>query len=158
MFLLSQAREGLRSYSRIACQLPTHIPRARRRHHYHSMAHQTPSAFAEATGGAIGALWTTLLFHPLDVAKLRLQAEADAEEEESMRDDEEEEEREMEEGKADERLPMVMEQGDASASGSKIGTTPPAGATKNGPKTFLGEAMVVLKQPDLWYAGLGTSG
>jgi len=150
------------------------------------MAHAPPSAFAEATGGAMGALWTTLLFHPLDVAKLRLQAEADAEEEE-------EEEGvgekggvdEREEGKTDEHLPVVMEQGtSASASSSSKtdehfltvmeqgtsasssssssssaptgGATPAAGAPKKGPTTFFGEALVVLKQPDLWYAGLGT--
>ena len=113
----------------------------------------------------MGTLWTTLLFHPLDLAKLRLQAEADAEEEE-------EEEGvgekggvdEREEGKRDEQLPVVMEQGtSASASSSSSsssaptgGATPAAAATKKGPKTFLGEAFVVLKQPDLWYAGLGT--
>lgn len=124
------------------------------------MAHAPPSAFAEATGGAMGALWTTLLFHPLDVAKLRLQAEADAEEEEEERVGEKGEE---EEGKTDEHFPVVMEQGSSTSAGSSSGapsggTTPSAGATKKGPKTFFGEALVVLKQPDLWYAGLGTFG
>jgi hypothetical protein len=117
------------------------------------MVHPPPSAFAEATGGAMGALWTTLLFHPLDVAKLRLQAEADAEQEEE--EEEEEggaggEKGEGEEGKTDEHLPVVMEQG------TSINASSSSSSSNSGPKTFFGEALVVLKQPDLWYAGLGT--
>jgi hypothetical protein len=107
-------------------------------------AHKTPSAFAEATGGAIGALWTTLLFYPLDVAKLRLQAEADSEEE----------------GRNDEDYDVGREKGftpkvntDTSEDASRLHAL--TTVQKKGPRTFLGEVLVVLKQPELWYAGLG---
>lgn len=79
-------------------------------------------------------MWSTLLFYPADVAKIRLQAEADAHEEEEQKDE-----------------------GGSSPLGAAAGEGPTAGAEgpKGGPKSFFGEVLVVLKRPDLWYAGLG---
>lgn len=99
-----------------------------------------PSAFAEATGGAIGALWTTLLFFPLDVAKIRLQAEAD----------------ESGGGEEDNQQCLVPPTTTTTSTTTITTSTNQTSSTPHkGPKTFLGEVLVVLKQPDLWYAGLG---
>ncbi len=102
-----------------------------------SSSSKTPSPFAEAMGGAIGALWCSLLFYPLDVAKTRLQAEAEEEEH------------------AEEQQPEL--------DGKEVATVPDSSsvaphvpAKPKAPKTFFGAVLVVLKQPDLWYAGLGT--
>lgn len=140
--LFSLGGNSVPSIALLAVELPTGSSIVRM-----GGAHKTPSAFAEAMGGAIGALWTTLLFYPLDVAKLRLQAEADSEEE----------------GRKDEEYDVGREKGctpkvntDICEDASRL-DAPDALTTvqKKGPRTFLGEVLVVLKQPELWYAGLG---
>lgn len=101
-----------------------------------------PTAFAEAMGGAIGAFWTTLIFYPIDVAKIRLQAEADVVEEADGE--------ENHEAAATRTLA-------ANAEGDQGGAAPPKILTPRTPKakTFIGEILIMLKEPDLWYAGLG---
>lgn len=87
-------------------------------------------------------MWSTLLFYPADVAKIRLQAEADAHEEE--------EEEQQEEGGSS-PLGAAASEGPTGGEGGTKGGHKGGG----GPKSFFGEVLVVLKRPDLWYAGLG---
>lgn len=91
-------------------------------------------------------MWSTLLLFPADVAKIRLQAEADAHEEAEAE----------EEGGSSPLGAAAIEAptSGAGGGGAKGGHTKAGGG---GPKSFLGEILVVLKRPDLWYAGLGKS-
>lgn len=93
-------------------------------------------------GGAIGAVWSTLLFYPADVAKIRLQAEADAHEEEEAQE------------ASSPPLPAAAREPPTTTTTTASGGH--GGHKGGGPKSFLGEVLVVLKRPDLWYAGLGT--
>lgn len=85
-------------------------------------------------------MWSTLLFYPADVAKIRLQAEADAEE--------------CHDEAPARSSPLPAAASDPStAKGAGGGAGHKGGG--GGPKSFFGEVLVVLKRPDLWYAGLG---
>lgn len=86
-------------------------------------------------GGAIGALWTTLLFYPIDVAKIRLQADADDEEEE------EGERQQSQTGTATDKAKLV----------------PAQQQPHHHTRTYMEELRLLLTQPELWYAGVGTS-
>lgn len=88
-------------------------------------------------------MWSTLLFYPADVAKIRLQAEADA------HNDETEE--------AGGSSPLAAASSEPPTAGSGGGEGEEKQKPKGGPKSFFGEVLVVLKRPDLWYAGLGAS-
>jgi hypothetical protein len=89
-------------------------------------------------------VWSTLLFYPADVAKIRLQAEADA------HDDDHEEEEEEEGGAS----PLAAAASEPPTTAGDEGRLKGKGGG-SGPKSFFQEVMVVLKRPDLWYAGLG---
>jgi len=99
-------------------------------------------------GGAIGALLATLIFYPFDVAKTRLQADADAT---------------VQSEKESSELSVTTEGDSASTpttsttshEGEKHGGAVPCVNLATGERTYWGELRVFLRQPELWYTGLG---
>ena len=86
----------------------------------------------------------TLIFYPFDVAKTRLQADADS----SVEGD------------------KTVTQGSSSSSATTTTSTDAQGQKHEaapcvdlatGERTYFGELRVFMRQPQLWYAGLGTS-
>ena len=97
-------------------------------------------------------MWATLLFYPADVAKIRLQAEADAGEHEQHGHRQEAESSPLAAATSEPPTTTGAGTGHKAAGGGGGG-----GGGSGGPKSFLGQILVVLKRPDLWYAGLGES-
>lgn len=100
-------------------------------------------------GGAIGALWTTLIFYPIDVAKTRLQADAD--------DDEAGEATTSGENGAElkeEPRPDDAELGQSVQAVQKpLKRRRPADGHHT--RTYIDELRLLLSKPELWYAGVG---